>query len=253
MNIQDLPDTNLMKFVTTDVIEDFKRFKNRPEYFVGSKVNLDDKFLEAKYNDPDQMIYDFEKLMVGTAFIRTAESNLVPESCMEGVNKYLDWIRSTDFYISPASTRYHDAEPNGLLYHSLRTYNNMIELRKLSHFHQIPFHSIALVSLNHDLTKIGNYESYMRNVKNEQTGQWEQVPSYRWKGNPYPFGHGVTSMYLVSRFFTLTIEEMLAIRWHMGSYSVSERESGELFEAGENFPLVTMLQFADQLSTMKYN
>ena len=65
-------------------------------------------------------------------------------------------------------------------------------------------------------------------------------------------GHGVSSMFLINKFFHLSLEEASAIRWHMGSYRTSDAEFDELQTCNENFMLVHLLQFADQLSLVKY-
>lgn len=235
---------------SAEIQEDFKKFTFRPEYYVGDTIKMDSK--SASNNNQDRMIDAFETLIVGYIFIRTLERKRNPDDAFQSVTRFLDWIRSTDFYICPASTRFHDAEPCGLLFHTLNVYNNILELRKISKFQTVDYATMTLVSLCHDLTKIGNYESYLRNVKNEQTGEWEKVPSYKWKGNPFPFGHGVASMYIITQFFQLSVEEMLGIRWHMGEYMVSSQETGELEDACERFPIVRMVQFADQLACAKF-
>jgi hypothetical protein len=228
----------------------FEMFKQRPEYFVGLKCNLVPT--DAASNSAERMQEFFENVIVGSAAIRARNAGKNPDDAFAPVSKFIEWLRGTDFFYCPGSTKFHDAEPVGLLFHSLTVYNNMIELKKINKFEYVPYHSIALLSLCHDFTKIGNYEQYMRNVKNDETGQWEKVPSYRWKCNPFPFGHGVASLYIITRFFQLSLEEMLAIRWHMGEYNVSDREGGELEDACENYPMVRMLQFADQLACVKY-
>lgn len=233
-----------------DIKNDFVKFQDRPEFEVGKPVDIDINSISA--NNQQFMIDSFETIIIGSAFIRARNAGKDPDEAFLAVTRFLDWVRSTDFYSCPGSTRFHDAEPNGLLFHSLYVYNNILDVQTLPKFNKVQFHSLALISLCHDFTKIGNYESFMRNVKNETTGQWEKVPSYRWKCNPFPFGHGVASMYILSKFFQLSMEEMLAIRWHMGYYCVSDREAGELEDAGENYPMVKMLQFADQLACVKY-
>lgn len=245
-----LNDLSALESLSEDVKDDSIKFQDRPEFQVGRPFELDIHSISA--NNQQYMIDAFESIIVGAAFIRAKNAKRNPDEAFNAVSRFLEWIRSTDFYYCPGSTRFHDAEPNGLLFHSLYVYNNILDIQTLPKFKQVPFHSLALISLCHDFTKIGNYESFMRNVKNESTGQWEKVPSYRWKCNPFPFGHGVSSMYILSRFFQLSMEEMLAIRWHMGYYCVSDRESGELEDAGENYPMVKMLQFADQLACVKY-
>ena len=236
--------------LSDEIQEDYRKFCSRPEYCVGQKVNIDTT--GALCNNPEDMIDYFENLITGSIFIRQLKAKKNPDIAMGAVANFLNWIRSTDFYTCPASTRFHDADPSGLLYHTLNVYNNMIELRLIDKFADTAYDSIVVVTFCHDLSKIGNYESYMKNVKDEATQTWQQVPAYRWKSNPFPFGHGVASMYLVSQFFRLSIDEMLAIRWHMGEYRVSTHETGELEDACETYPLVRMVQFADQLACVKY-
>ena len=65
-------------------------------------------------------------------------------------------------------------------------------------------------------------------------------------------GHGVSSMFLASRFFKLSVEEAAAIRWHMGDYNVADNEMNDLHQANETYPMVQLLQFADRLSRVKY-
>ena len=91
-------------------------------------------------------------------------------------------------------------------------------------------------------------------VKNEETGQWEKKLAYRRSVNTCigSFGHGVTSLYLASRLFSLSNDEALAIRWHMGEYNVCDAEMNELHLSNETFPIVQMIQFADRLSITKY-
>lgn len=231
--------------------EEFHQFTLRPEYMIGKPVNINTS--DAASNDQEMMVDYFEQLIVGSIFIRELKGKKHdPDTAIEMCDKFFQWIRSTDFYFCPASTKYHDAIPLGLLFHTLNVYNNIIELRKIKKFQSTDYASITLVALLHDLTKIGNYEHYLKNVKNETTGEWEKIPSYRWKDNPFPFGHGVTSMYIASQFFWLYIDELLAIRWHMAAYRVAKQDEGELEEANERYPIVRMIQFADQLACTKF-
>jgi len=39
-----------------------------------------------------------------------------------GADKLLEWLKSTDFFTAPASTRFHGAYPGGLVKHSLNVY-----------------------------------------------------------------------------------------------------------------------------------
>jgi len=167
------------------------------------------------------------------------------------IQRLVKWLESQDFFSAPASTKYHDAFPGGLLYHSLRAYNEILTLMKSERFPVNP-DSAILVALVHDWCKICFYEPYQKNVKDEETGTWHKETAYRVNQTGIPLGHGVSSMFLASKFFNLTPEESLAIRWHMGNYRVCEAESSELCTANEKVPLVLLLQFADQLACVQY-
>jgi hypothetical protein len=170
----------------------------------------------------------------------------------------VNWLSNTDFYSSPASTRFHEAFEGGLVYHTLKVYNEAIQLIKLPHFRSADIDSAVLVALTHDWCKIGQYESYERNVKDD-SGNWCQVSSYRTKENPSSIrlGHGPQSLVMIIQFCNgqythLTQEEMAAIRWHMYTYDVSSYDIRDLNTCNDNVPLVHLIQFADQLAIVNY-
>ena len=226
--------------------EFFDDFTKRPEFIVGTKI-------------PDELLTDNP--------IDTARANEMKEYCnmfiqaccymMYGddlAQKYVDraikWLEGTDFYVAPASTRYHDSEPCGLLKHTLKVVNRTIDLTTINPFKSVNLAEAIIVAIVHDFCKVNFYESFMRNVKNEDTGEWEKVASYRHKPSDYPFGHGITSLYIAQKLFKLTLEQALAIRWHMSIYDVSDYEKSDLFDANERFPMVMLTQMADQLSIL---
>ena len=64
----------------------------------------------------------------------------------DGLDDLLKWIESTDFYVAPASTRYHGCYVYGLVTHSLRVYD---QLRMLARVYDCDAsdESIAIVSV----------------------------------------------------------------------------------------------------------
>ena len=217
----------------------------RPEFEVGRSHDLSSMTAQDAVNL-------YEKLIVGVAFIRAYKNEVDPDTCFSKVNKTLEWLRSGDFYEAPASTIYHECEPTGLLYHTLKVVNKIHELKYVHSFKSINIEDAVLVALVHDWCKIGLYEMYMRNQKNNETGQWEKVTAYKRKDFLLPMGHGATSMWQASKCFKLSTEEALAIRWHQGHWNVCDAEVNEFQQSNETYPLVHMLQFADQLAITKY-
>lgn len=171
-------------------------------------------------------------------------------------DRCLDWLGHTDFFTAPASVKYHDDFEHGLLLHSIRVYNNVIDLLRTDHFSRSlslkDQYDALLAALVHDWCKIGLYEKYLKNVKNEDTGRWEQQVGYRYKDTAVPLGHGTTSMFMASKFFKLSIAQACAIRWHMGAYQVSEPIKNDLFRANETMPMNYLIQFADQMSIVHF-
>lgn len=164
----------------------------------------------------------------------------------------LNWLDRTDFFLAPASIKYHDSRTNGLLYHSLLVADKIVELTNIPSFRMIKPHEAVLVALTHDWCKIGLYEMYEKNVK-DTMGNWVKEPAYRWRENPLmTFGHSVSSMTLAQRFFRFSDEMLLAIRWHMGWTRVCDEERVELTNAENHYPLVNMIEFADKLAVAEY-
>lgn len=240
----DLPET----VAINDVIADFAQFEQRPEYKVGKEVILD-------ASKTEEMIDEYEERILGCILMKYEQ-----RFDLDNYEKYawstfdalVSWLRQSDFYEAPASTQYHDSYHGGLLYHSLKVFNQLLSVRNIDKFKNISYMSSGIVSLVHDWCKIGLYQSYMKNVKNEKTGQWEKQLAYKYNQTGAPLGHGATSMFLASKFFTLSLEEACAIRWHMGEYNIANNEMNELHKANHNMPLVYAIQFADRLACVEY-
>lgn len=132
----------------------------------------------------------------------------------DGAQKLLAWLDTTDFYTAPASTKFHCACTSGLVMHSVNVYK---VLRERYFTEGDSEESYAICALLHDVCKSQYYKTSTRNVKNEETGQWEKKPFYMVE-DAFPFGHGEKSVYLIERFMRLKPAEAMAIRWHMGGF-----------------------------------
>ena len=171
-----------------------------------------------------------------------------------GIDKLINYLETSDFFVAPCSSMYHGSYPGGLLEHSLNVYNCLVyeyENLKDSDFNlpNITDESIIIVSLLHDLCKVNCYVESTRNVKNEQTGQWEKVPFY--KREPlFPMGHGGKSVFIAQQFIQLTPEEAQAIYWHMQAYDLSNYNTlNELSQANTENLLCFLLAQADMKAT----
>ncbi len=170
----------------------------------------------------------------------------------EGADAFLDWLTGdkSDFFTAPASTRYHNNCPGGLVSHSLNVYDCLKdyvsrERIKNAFGGEVSEESVAIVALLHDVCKVNFYKESTRNVKDE-TGTWIKVPYYEIE-DKLPYGHGEKSVYVIGGFMRLTREEAFAIRYHMG-FSGKE-EARDVSAAFSMFPLAFALSVADQEAT----
>ena len=137
-----------------------------------------------------------------------------------GIDKLIEWLCKHDYFTAPASTMYHSNYEGGLAQHSLNVYRVLKDKVKAYGF-DVSDESIAICGLLHDLCKVNFYKISTKNKKNETTGKWEQVPFYK-VDDQVPLGHGEKSIIILNSFIKLTIDEMYAIRAHMGGYEPKE-------------------------------
>lgn len=170
----------------------------------------------------------------------------------DGADKLLEYLLSTasDFFTAPASARFHSSYEGGLLDHSLNVYDclkSYLESTRVKELFGFEYseESIAIVSLLHDLCKVGVYKKGFRNVKDEK-GAWQRVDTFEYDDR-LPYGHGEKSVYIISGYMKLTREEAFAIRYHMG-YSSTE-DPRNVSTAFEMFPLAFALSCADSEAT----
>ena len=176
-----------------------------------------------------------------------------------GMDKLLEYIRKSDFYTAPASTKYHLAAPGGLLQHSL---NVLDALRGLLDWRSdgaweyraagkvvatIPDESVTVMALLHDICKTHFYGTSTRNVKNDTTGRWEKVPFYT-VNDMMPLGHGPKSAMIIKQYTTLTSQELYAIWHHMGMNGNYENDNA-VGKSIEMYPAVLALQTADMMAS----
>ncbi len=165
----------------------------------------------------------------------------------DGIEKLTDYLENrSDFFIAPASTRFHGSYDGGLAQHSLNVYDclkDYLSRQRAKERYGMDYseETVAITALLHDICKADVYQRGTRNVKNEQ-GVWEQVPTYFFEDN-LPYGHGEKSVYMITGFMKLTREEAFAIRYHMGFSGVEEKNN--VSKAFEMFPLAFALSTAD--------
>ena len=166
----------------------------------------------------------------------------------EGAGALLDYLKGSDFFTAPASTKFHMAIEGGLCRHSINVYNRMVTLVTAEYGadwqSKVSAETVAICGVLHDVCKIDMYTIEYRNVK-KADGTWDKVPYYT-IDEKLPYGHGEKSVYIINGFIRLTREEALAIDWHMGSFD--DRVKGGSFSianAFSKYPIAVLLHMAD--------
>lgn len=172
----------------------------------------------------------------------------------DGIENLLQYLRDSDFYRAPASTRYHGSYAGGLVEHSINVYYSLLD--ELTFIYGKGWEkkhskeSVAIVSLFHDLCKIDRYKPGKKNVKDPITGQWHEEAVYVYNEDYMPMGHGAYSMYRIMNYIVLTEEEASAIFWHMGAYDLGNYTT--VCDLSNNYKLNTLsfaLHRADMMAT----
>ena len=181
----------------------------------------------------------------------------------DGADKMLEYIKTTDFFDAPASTRFHSNHVGGLCEHSVKVYHRFVKMLECEGLYvgsggiatatprndseTVSAESAAIIALLHDICKVNCYKTEMRNVKEGST--WVQKPYFAYD-DPLPYGHGEKSVYMICGYMKLTREEAMCINWHMGAFDA--RSSDGKFtcsNAYQMFPIAAIFHSADFLTT----
>lgn len=167
----------------------------------------------------NERMLDFRKSMKAYDNVFGAKvSDLIDE-------KFLNYLDECGFFTAPASTKYHGAYEGGLYDHSkavfericLLTVNNKLDWQRK----ESPF----IVGMFHDLCKCDQYvevPGVAMDIGNGNVLTAQGGSHYEHNKNILLKGHGAKSVMLLSQFITLTEEEILCIRYHMGAYETEE-------------------------------
>jgi hypothetical protein len=152
-----------------------------------------------------------------------------------GICSLVKFLRFSNFFTSPASTKFHGCEEGGLCNHSFRVYELFRE-RNRNMKNPVPEDSEIICGLLHDVCKIGYYE--------KQGDVW-----VRKKDHPANRSHGVLSVKIIKQYIDLTPEEEAIIKYHMGLFSVfglvREYKTKNLYEAIARYPSVQIFAACD--------
>lgn len=177
-------------------------------------------------------------------FIDLLKSTSIPD-----IDLFIEDLEESGFFTAPASMKNHLCYEGGLMIHSLNVYEAAMKLKETfaavrpDVFEKISDESIIIAALLHDVCKANLY--FRKRGAQMEFGQAEYGTDY----GRLPIGHGEKSVVMLYRMgLDLRDDEICAIRWHMGAWSVDSsdaEERGNFSKAQELYPLVSLIQLAD--------
>lgn len=165
-------------------------------------------------------------------------------------DKAKTYLLEKGFFRSPASTKYHGAYEGGLFDHSFAVMNFLVEMSAKNNLKWKRSESPFIVGMFHDLCKIDQYRHPIldtiflagKEVTSYDEDTWEYNPDSDIKG------HGDKSIILISQFMTLTEEEIMCIRYHMGAF-VEKEEWKDYTNAVHKYANVLWTHHADMIAS----
>jgi hypothetical protein len=178
----------------------------------------------------------------------------------EGIEKVIEFLRTTDFYVAPSSASYHSNYQGGLLDHSLLVYSLAFKYREglvamMPELEEkIPEDTLIISTLLHDICKTCFYKQVMKYRKDENN-QWQSYLGYE-IDDSFPIGHGEKSVIMLQDLgLQMTPEEMLTIRYHMGAWDGAMLTNDVKFSysaAMNKYPMMVLVQSADNTSSLVF-
>lgn len=170
--------------------------------------------------------------------LKSSIEALLRHTQREGIENLIKYMNDNGFYEAPCSSQYHLSHEGGLAEHSLNVFR--IALDASMHEERVDDNSLILVSLLHDIGKIGinGVKHYTPNVL--KGGKISESKPYETNKNLLGISHEILSLEIISKFIDLTLEEQQAILYHNGLYT----PLGNGIK-GKETPLYLLLHFSD--------
>lgn len=167
--------------------------------------------------------------------------NLLNSTSRNGMDRLIKYLEESDFFVAPASTKYHGNYEGGLAEHSLNVYELLKEKNEKFSL-GLGDETVIIAALLHDFCKINFYNKQTCWRKND-SNRWESYEGYKVQDD-FPIGHGEKSIIQLQFFIRLTKEEIIMIRWHMGNTEPKEMMMN-IGNAYELVPAAVALHTAD--------
>ena len=164
-------------------------------------------------------------------------------------------LTNLGFFTAPASAKHHLNYEGGLYDHCRNVTNALIDLTYYNHLKWSRPESPYIVGMFHDLCKFDEYIRHKDGKITSTVDGWtmtypetESDQLFSYNTQTLLKGHGDKSVMLASTLMSLTPEEVLCIRYHMGAFTDKE-EWNDYTRAIHAYPNVLWTHQADMIAT----
>lgn len=184
--------------------------------------------------------------------------SLIPESAQKAIeemkaelgSQLVQWLEEKDFFIAPASTKYHGNYPGGLAEHSWEVYKCLDELTEKMELHWESLNSPLFIAIVHDLCKCDLYIPIIEEDDDYKDYRLKLV-GYSHNDSCIYSHHAEKSIAMICScpYEQLNEEEVACIRWHMGAYEKDTNEWKYYNNAIAKYPNVFWTHVADVMAS----
>ncbi len=164
------------------------------------------------------------------------------KQAVPNADSLISFLDGIGYFDAPATAQYNGAYSGGLCEYALKLAH---ELGVLCHHYKPGAYSavdVLRVALLKEAYRAQMYELSRKNVKNDETGQWESVCFYKTKENrPFYGDLGFSSYMMLRSYVDFTDEQIEAIIHSTGLNSYS----ADIHDVLKSYPLVTLTRMAD--------
>ena len=190
---------------------------------------------KADFSSIEDRIHAFRNCMVSAL-------HLFPQNITEQ-------LTASGFFTAPASTKYHGSYEGGLFDHSRNVTSVLVTL---THYNDLEWQrpeSPYIIGMFHDICKQDQYRHPISEPYIDGATEWRWIEESKWEYEPDTLlkGHGDKSVMLLSGYLSLTMEEILCIRYHMGAF-VDQKEWNDYTRAIHKYPNVLWTHMADMIA-----
>ena len=147
----------------------------------------------------------------------------------EGMDEFIKFLESTDFFTAPASTRFHGDYAGGLVEHSMKVYEILVQKVKNSPIQlNISEDTLKIVALLHDVCKNFNEEEcdlYLRYYDQDKLKA------------PLPIKHGYVAAYFLKEKCNYCQKDVLRAIYHHSDGDYNSKLGMIIYIADKREPL----------------